>query len=372
MEQYLGVEVDPRFKEYFSEIQQVFLYITDDCGLACKQCLYKPWLRKGKEINLSVARSLLKEFRGIGASKLSLLGGEPFNYDELPSLVASAKEMGYQYIRLDTNGQFPRGALEHPALKDIDEITFSLDGHTPIINDSLRGAGSFEKCVGNIRRAIESGFNMDITCCVHRGNIGKDSDGIYLIEKMIAFASSLGVKRINFHPIFKTGVPRDGWQGETDISPLEWRSLYAEIKKRADLGKYEIPVRLPQRFIKKQEFEDKPAYFGYCPVKMGERVLVHPNGQIQICALMIGTPYSIARFELIGGKIVIVWETEANEIKKRNFDLSSPTPCTNQTRDFQEYVPLCISFKPGQKEFVWERLGERWALMFKGSKNSPV
>lgn len=134
MEQYLDVEVDPKFKEYFSEIQ-----------------------------------------------------------DELPSLVASSKEMGYQYIRLDTNGQFPEGTLEHPALKDIDEITFSLDGHTPIINDPLRGAGSFEKCVGNIRRAVRLSFNVDITCCVHRGNIGKDSDGIYLIEKAIAFASSLGV-----------------------------------------------------------------------------------------------------------------------------------------------------------------------------------
>lgn len=187
-EQYLDVEVDQRFKEYFSEIQQIFLYITDDCGLACKQCLYKPWLRKGKEINLSVARSLLKEFRGMGASKLSLLGGEPFDYDELPSLVASTKEIGYQYIRLDTNGQFPEGTLKHPALKDIDEITFSLDGHTPIINDPLRGAGSFEKCVGNIKRAVELGFNVDITCCVHKGNIGKDSDGIYLIEKAIVFA----------------------------------------------------------------------------------------------------------------------------------------------------------------------------------------
>lgn len=359
------VESDPEFREYFQELRQVFLYVTDDCNLACRQCLYKPWLRQGNEFELAVATSLLTEFRTMGANKLSILGGEPTRYKNLPLLIRKAKEIGCQYVRLDTNGQFDQKLLSQSGFQELDELTFSLDAHTPEINDPLRGRGTFQKCVSNMHEAIRLGYNVNITCCVHRGNIGKDEKGQYFIEHMIRFASSVGVQRINFHPLFRMGVPRDTWAGETDIPPLEWRHLYDEIQRRVEDSKYNIPVRIPQRFIERKEFEENPAYYGYCPVKMGERVLVHPNGQIQICVLMIGTPVSIAKFEVLDDRIKIIWQRESNELEEGNFDLTTPTPCTNQVRDFGDFVRLCISFKPKQKEFIWEELDKGWVLKFK-------
>jgi hypothetical protein len=96
-----------------------------------------------------------------------------------------------------------------------------------------------------------------------------------------------------------------------------------------------------------------------------QRVLIHPNGQIQICALMIGTPYSIAKYEEKDDEIKIIWEVENNELKYNSFYLDKATPCSNQRRYFKDFCPLCISFKPEQEEFIWERLKQKWELRFK-------
>jgi len=70
-------EIDPRFKEYFKNLKQVFLYITDECNLRCIHCLYKPDLAfhlKEKEIDLETALALISDFREMGASKLTIMG----------------------------------------------------------------------------------------------------------------------------------------------------------------------------------------------------------------------------------------------------------------------------------------------------------
>ena len=350
--------IDHNFKENFRNLKQVFLYITDQCNLRCEHCLYKPNLMfqlRNREIKLETALKLISTFREMGACKLTIMGGEPTMYgntdghEPLLKLISEAKSLGYEYIRIDTNGLFDDSLLSKEEFKKLDEITFSLDGHTAEINDPIRGEGTFEKCVPNMRKAIRLGYRVDITACVHKGNIGRDAKGNLLLHDLIEFASSLGANRMNFHPVFKMGVPRDTWIGKTDILPEQWVDARKEIMRNVEHGKYRIPVRIPHRFITREEFEKNPEYYGYCSAKMGERVLIHPNGIIRICAVLIGTPYGVARF----CNDRIIWDrSTTNELSKHKFDMC--TPCNNQEKDFGNLVPLCISFKAKQDEFIWK------------------
>lgn len=351
--------IDLRFKEYFKNLKQVFFYLIDECNLKCHYCLCKPDLifpLKQKEIPLENLIALTSVFKEMGASKLTIIGGEPTlygvsqNWKPLLDLITTAKDLGYEYIRIDTNGVFNSSLLEKKELKKLDEITFSLDSHEPKINDSLRGNGVFNKCISNIKLAKKLGYNVDITCCVHKANIGFDKDGELLLYKMILYAESLGVNKINFHPIFKMGIPRDTWIGNVDIKPNEWLEVYNKIQEKIKDEYLEIKVRIPQRFITKEEFNKEPEYYGYCPVKLGERVLIHTNGIIRICALMISTPYGIGKF--YDNKIELD-KTFTNET--RNHKLKEITPCANQRGDFEGLVPLCISFKPKQEEIIWKK-----------------
>jgi MoaA/NifB/PqqE/SkfB family radical SAM enzyme len=359
-------DIDSEFLRHFQNLKQVFLYLTDECNLRCIHCLYKPDLDfhlKGKDIKLGTALALISDFREMGACKLSLIGGEPTLYGAseghrpLLRLIREAKEeLGYEYVRIATNGMFENNLLREPDFRRLDEISFSLDGFTIEMNDPIRGKGTFERCLSNAQRAVAQGYKVDITCCMHRGLLEKNEDGNAQLHSMIVFAESIGASRINFHDLFKMGVPIDAWTG--NLHPLmsieEWLSIYAAIRKNIETGRYGISVRFPQCFVARTEFEKNPEYYGYCPVKMGERVLVHPNGMIRVCSNMIGTAYGVAKF--CNGRIL--WDkSTTNEVGDHANEL---TPCTNRnkSRDFGDFVALCFSFKPNQDEIIWrEKLG---------------
>lgn len=118
---------------------------------------------------------------------------------------------------------------------------------------------------------------------------------------------------------------------------------------------YPISVRIPKGFIKEKEFYRNPQYYGFCPAKLGERVLVHPDGIIRICSGLLGTAYGVAHYD----DRRIVWNHGfTNELIDHK--LEQCTWCTNRgKKNYGEYVPLCFSFKPKQDEFVYRDM-LRW------------
>lgn len=133
----MNYKMDQKFKDFFqNNLKQVFLYLIDDCNLRCVQCLYKLdicFQVEKKEIAFEDAVKLISDFRELGAVKLTLMGGEPTLYGkkdgnkQLLELIKKSKELGYEYVRIDTNGQFDSELLEKPEFKMLDEITFSID-----------------------------------------------------------------------------------------------------------------------------------------------------------------------------------------------------------------------------------------------------
>jgi len=183
--------------------------------------------------------------------------------------------------------------------------------------------------------------------------LDRNDDGILKLETMIRFAETLGVQQINFHDLFKVGIPMDTWTGNFAPQPHEWVPVYSEISQKVRDKQFSISVRLPQCFVTKSEFACNPEFYGYCPVKMGERVMVHPNGTIRICSNLICTGYGVARYH----HRQIDWDASSgNELA--GHDLERNTPCTNRGRHrkYGDLVPLCFSFKPDQEEFVWQNL----------------
>ncbi|WP_348532335.1 radical SAM protein [Methylorubrum aminovorans] len=270
-------------------------------------------------------------------------------------LIEGTRALGYEYVRIDTNGQRVSSLLEQPSFARLDEVAFSLDGFSAQTNDPLRGKGTFVRAVDAIRKAVGLGYFVTVTCCVQKLFLDRDEAGMLNLERMIRFVEGLGVHQVNFHDLFKVGIPMDTWTGNFAPRPQDWVPVYEELSAKARSGAFGIKVRLPQCFVTKAEFARAPDYYGYCPVKLGERVMVHPNGTIRICSNLICTAFGVATW----GEGRIGWEwSHANELA--GHDLDRMTPCTNRSRHkkYGDLVPVCFSFKPGQDEYVWNhRLG---------------
>ncbi|RXJ94012.1 hypothetical protein CRV02_14730, partial [Arcobacter sp. CECT 8989] len=98
-------------------------------------------------------------------------------------------------------------------------------------------------------------------------------DDIYVIEKMIIFAEDLGISHINFHDLFKAGVPMDTLTGNFAPTPEDWVLMYTEISKKITNNEFKIDVKLPQCFIEQTEFEQTQTYYRYYPRNLGEIVM---------------------------------------------------------------------------------------------------
>jgi MoaA/NifB/PqqE/SkfB family radical SAM enzyme len=353
--------IDPAFADHFANLKQVFLYINDECNLGCEQCIYKPHVlyNERREIPAASAIGLLAAFRGLGARKLTILGGEPTLYGArdghwpLRRVIEAARHLGFDYLRLDTNGHFPVGAFETAGLELLDEIAFSVDGFDPATNDKLRGAGTFERVTRRIRDAVGRELRCSITCCIHR-DLVLDYDGEFGVERVIRLGEKLGVACVNFHDLFKAGVPMDAWTGSFDTSVDAHVQMYTSVRRRIEDDAFGVDVRLPQCFVRREEFERNPDYYGYCPVKLGERVMVHSDGVIRICSNLICSSFGSGRWE----GAAINWNRSSSN-ETLHHELDRPTPCTNRSknRSYGDYVPLCFSFKPNQQEPVWQSLG---------------
>ena len=356
------MNIDSRVEQYFDKnIKQVFVYITSRCGLHCQQCLYKPLLcPDSSDIDYNVLIKLLKIFNKWGAYKLSFLGGEPTLYydknnkKKLSNVISESKNIGYKYVRIDTNGQFDNEFLDDINIKKLDEITFSLDGHTKEINDSVRGNGSYEKCVNSIKKAVKLGYNVQITSCFHKNSCPNVEIGLKNLKYMIEFAKELGVKSINFHPIIKVGVARDNWINSTNIDASDWNTIYQKMLEIFPWDTENIKVRIPMRFVDKNlVYKNREKYY-YCPLDMGERALIMPDGQIKVCAFTIGTNECVARYN----ENAIFLEKDCNEINKRG-TLNENSVCYNQIMDYGSIIPLCMSYKPHQSEIVWNDINNK-------------
>jgi MoaA/NifB/PqqE/SkfB family radical SAM enzyme len=333
------MKIDAKFADFFcGRLKQAFLYLTDKCRLHCSYCLYKTNLAE-REIKYETAVEMTKLFYSYGARKMTLLGGEPTLYPHLDRLLCDVKEIGYEYLRVDTNGVFEKDFLGISNIKRIDNLSFSIDDYKEETTSAMRDRDIHEKVLSNMSDALSCGLYVTITACVHKLNVDR-------IEQVIEYFQNMGVREINLHPMFKVGIDRDNFTGGNHLEPKDWVKKYEDVRGNIDKNKYSVPVRLSPRFIHSGEG------YEYCPVRMGERVLVHPNGDIRVCALCIGSRFRIASYD----DTKIVWDDVNNELADERVKTSKHF-CFSQTKDFDGLTPVCISFKPGQKEYVWEHEG---------------
>ncbi len=170
------------------------------------------------------------------ATRLVVSGGEGSIHPRFHDAIRYGKEVGYRWVQTVTNGQkladraFFLTAME----AGLDEITFSLHGHTPALHDRLtRTKNGFDNLMKAMMRAVRDGrpiVNVDV--CINKQNVEH-------LEAIVALCARVGVKEFDLLHVIPQGV---AWDNRADLfyDPEEHRDALRRVFRLARTGQFHI------------------------------------------------------------------------------------------------------------------------------------
>ncbi|WP_242826769.1 radical SAM/SPASM domain-containing protein [Butyrivibrio sp. NC3005] len=162
--------------------------ITDKCNFSCKHC-YRS--QRKKEISRENANMIIEELHKERVGCVAITGGEPLMAKEFIYIINSLHEKGIE-TEIATNGYFiTKDIISLFKKNGISTIQISLEGYNSEQNDYIRGCGTFEHIVRNIRFLVSSGINVVLANTLNHANC-KD------IDNMVKFANDLRVAALRF------------------------------------------------------------------------------------------------------------------------------------------------------------------------------
>ena len=160
--------------------------LTYRCPLHCVYCSNPvDYTAYGEELSTEEWLRVLRQGRALGATQLGFSGGEPLMREDLETLAAEARRLGY-YSNLITSGV---GLNERriSALKaaGLDHIQVSFQDSTREMNDFLSSTRTFELKRRVAKMVKAHGYPMVLNVVIHRYNISH-------IKEILEMAEALG------------------------------------------------------------------------------------------------------------------------------------------------------------------------------------
>ncbi len=186
-----------------NKLDFIWLEITKKCNLRCLHCynesspnqqvkdkmFYDDWL------------IIMKDAYRIGCRNIQFIGGEPFvTRDLLMRLVIKAKETGYEFVEIFTNGTLI-DKKDICLFKDYRiALAISIYGPNNEIHDLItKKSGSFEKTIRRIKIIKEKGVQLRLATVVMRQN--QD----FLEETLDFIREDLGIEQARYDIVRPSG-----------------------------------------------------------------------------------------------------------------------------------------------------------------------
>ena len=151
-----------------------------DCNLACDYCTITPAMRTRALPTAAVVRAL-RAGRVDGYDRLSITGGEPTVRGDLLGLVRAARQLGYQGVKVQTNG-LVLGEGDNAArlvAAGCDELHLSIHTHDATRYDALvRAPGSHALMARGLDAAVATGVAVTADLIIKHDTMAALADAV--------------------------------------------------------------------------------------------------------------------------------------------------------------------------------------------------
>ena len=277
-------------------VMQIMWHINNECNFTCRHC-YNNEQKKHPVDRLDFQQSVIKRIADLQSHyriiRVGLLGGEPFIDPNIIRVIELLHSQGIKRIDISTNGSLITPDLAR-RLKEVNVgmVQVSLEGPTAVINDVVRGNGSFDKALKGLRLLREAGIDTGIMTTVSQFNLP-------YIEKMVELATKEGNKIIAFNRMLPIG------RGETEgLHCLTSNDLYLMMAlihqlSREYHGKLDISSDDPLLYIPTDQDSFTENNYGGCGAGIGSIAINH-DGSVFPCRRLPINIGNLANDSLIG------------------------------------------------------------------------
>ncbi|MEM0232396.1 MAG: radical SAM protein [Candidatus Nezhaarchaeales archaeon] len=178
--------------------------VTDACNQLCPVCLADSRSLSTWEPTLDELKDAIKELlrQEGGPTAIQFSGGEPTLRKDLPDIVATARDLGFKCIEVDTNGielaKNPR-LIKELAESGLSGVYLQFDGLTSDVYFTLRGADLLRIKERAIKGCIDEELSVTLAMTVVKGvNDGQLWD-------VVKYAISVRAIGVNFQPFAALG-----------------------------------------------------------------------------------------------------------------------------------------------------------------------
>lgn len=148
-------QIDEKLNPKFPK--NMLLEVTNICNHSCIFCANSKSNREKKCINQEFAKRILKEAHELGTKEVGFYStGEPLVDKNLEIYINEAKNIGYDYTYITTNGALLTKERANSIIQSgIDSIKFSINAGTKESYRFIHGKDEFEKVYDNLKYIYE-------------------------------------------------------------------------------------------------------------------------------------------------------------------------------------------------------------------------
>jgi pyrroloquinoline quinone biosynthesis protein E len=225
----------------------LLLELTYRCPLHCVFCYNPTDLSSvGRELATEEWLRVLAQARALGAVQLGLSGGEPLVREDLESIVAEGRRLGF-YTNLVTSGvglnERRMAALKQAGL---DHIQLSFQDSTRALNDFLSSTRTFEAKARAAALIKAHRYPMVLNVVLHRLNIDH-------VEEILAMAERMGADYVEL-----ANTQYYGWAWRNRAQLLPSRAQLQRAEQAVARFRERVGSRLRVFFVVPDYFERRP------------------------------------------------------------------------------------------------------------------
>jgi len=210
-----------------------------DCNLACDYCTITPAMR-ARELSTRRVLDAMRTARRRGYDRVSFTGGEPTIRGDLLGLVRAARSLGFEDVKVQSNGLLFAHRPNVDRLVAAGGSTFHLSIHDidPDAYDRVvRRVGAHRSMVAGLANLVAAGLDPV-------ADVILKSDTYERLPAAVGWLSDLGVRRADLWFVSLTDGNRDNVASMppmTDVVPFMARAFELADERSLELRSLHVP-----------------------------------------------------------------------------------------------------------------------------------